>query len=119
MDISKSVQVLVLVKHLVSVLLVITIVVIHDDDFTLAVFIDLLELGVFTSLIFDSLDKLTLHGRMARQVAHSAIEFIVVFAIFFKLTIAAIFIRAHAERFATLGGRLTKRATAALALAMR
>ena len=102
MDISKSVQVLVLVKHLVSVLFVITIIVIHDDDLALAVFIDLLELGVLASLIFDSLDKLTLHGRMTRQVAHSAIEFIVVLTIFFKLAIAAIFIRAHAERFATL-----------------
>ena len=83
MDVSESVQVLVLVKHLVSVLLVVTVVVIHDNDLALAIFIDLLELGVLASLILDSLDKLTLHGRMARQVAHATIEFIVVLAIFF------------------------------------
>ena len=65
MNVGKGVEVLVLVEHLVSLLLVVTVVVVvHQDDFTLSLFIRLLQLLVLPSFVLDRLNELSLHSRL-------------------------------------------------------
>mmetsp|Transcript_24306 Transcript_24306/g.30135 ORF Transcript_24306/g.30135 Transcript_24306/m.30135 type:complete len:214 (+) Transcript_24306:617-1258(+) len=104
MHVSESVQILVLMEHLIGVLLEVAIVMIHDNDLALAVFVDFLEFLVFAPFIFDGLDELTLHSGVARQVTHAAIVFVVLFAVFLELGIAAVLLGAHTEGLAALGG---------------
>jgi len=62
MNVGKGVQVLVLVKHLIRVLLVVTVVRVHQDDLALAVLVRFLQLLVLTTLIFDGRNELLLHS---------------------------------------------------------
>lgn len=74
MDVGEGVEILVLVKHLISVLLSLsTRRVVHNDNLLLALLILLLELKVLAALVLDSLDQLALHGRVARKIAHAGI----------------------------------------------
>ena len=74
MDVSQGVQVLVLVKRLISLLLVVAIVArLHQDDLALGFLVGLLQLLVLSTLILDSLDQLSLHGWLRGQVTDSAI----------------------------------------------
>ena len=82
MDVSEGVEILVLVEHLISVLLLGTSGVVHNDNLLLALLILLLKLKVLAALVLDSLDQLALHGRVARKIAHAAI---VVFLVLFAL----------------------------------
>ena len=77
-NVGKSVEVLVLVQHLVSVLLEVTVAArVNQDDLLLALFVGLFELLVLTALIFDSLDEFTLHGRLTWEVADAAIVLLI------------------------------------------
>ena len=62
MHVGERVEVLMLVEHLISALVVVTSVRVHQDDLLLAIFIGSLELLIFTTLILDRSDQLFLHS---------------------------------------------------------
>ena len=71
MDVSEGVEVLVLMQQLVRALLTECVCRIHQDDLSLALFILLLELLVLAPLVFDSIDKLSLHFWLTWQITDS------------------------------------------------
>ena len=64
MHIGQSIEIFMLVKHLVGVVRVVAIGVVHQDDLLLALFILLSQLLVFAAFIFNGLNELTLHRRL-------------------------------------------------------
>ena len=109
MHISKSVEILVLVEHLISLLLVVTVVVIHEDNLALALFVKFLKFKILTSLILDSLDKLTFHGRLTREVTNATIVILILATTIIDLVaiIGHVFVRADV-RLLLLRGTLSK-----------
>ena len=73
MHVSKSVEVLMLVEHLVSLLLIVSVVMVHQDDLSLALFVELLKLLIFATLILNSRNQLSFHGRLTGKVTDTAI----------------------------------------------
>ena len=101
MHVGKSVQIFMLVKHLVCLFLSITIARVHENDFSLALFVELLKLEVFTTLVIDRLNQLTLHRWLTGQVTDTAVVlFIAALGIFLSTFIRVVLVRAD-ERFSS------------------
>lgn len=93
MNVGERVEVLVLVKHLVSVFLVVTVAVVHQNDLALALFVDLLQFLVLAALVLNGLNQFTLHSWMAGQVAHSTVvNFVTVLVAFLEFVVSAILV---------------------------
>ena len=101
MHVSQSVQVLVLVKHLIALFFVVAGVSLHKNDLALALFVQLLEILVLATLIFNSLDKLTLHRRLTGEVSHTIVVLLVRIRSFLTEFLRLVLFGAN-ERFSTL-----------------
>jgi hypothetical protein len=81
MHVSESVQVLVLVEHLLRLLLEVAIVVVHQVDFLLQIVVGLLQKEVLFTFVLDRDNQLLLHFWGSGQVTDAAIVALLVFFI--------------------------------------
>jgi len=73
MHIGQSVKVLMLVKHSLALLFIVTVVVVHQVDLLLKVIVGLLKLFVFLTLVLNRNDQFLLHFGSSGQVTDAAI----------------------------------------------
>lgn len=90
MHVCQRVQVLVLVKHLISVLLVVTIIGVHKDDLSLAILVSLLELLVLTSLILNGRNELFFHGCGGREVTSATVVIFIAVILILRIAIVGL-----------------------------
>ena len=88
MDVSKSVEVFVLVEHLIGALVLLTCIRVHQDNLLLAILVSTFELLVFTALILYRSYQLFLHCGGGWEVACAAI--VVLITIFVVLRVALV-----------------------------
>ena len=113
MNVGKGVEVFVLMKELIRALLTDIICWIHQDNLSLAFFILLFKLFVFTSFVLDGIDEFSLHLRLTWEIANTfillVIEFIllevfVILLIWSHVTLGFSSTRTDRVRFAELLG---------------
>lgn len=73
MHVGERVQVLVLVKQLVGRSLVLTVLVVAQDDFALQLVVLLAQCFVLSTLVFDGLNQFALHLVLTWKVTHTAV----------------------------------------------